>query len=185
MRQQLEEPEAPVHQKVGGPRTMGINWIDSKREVPVSVNVLETPAKRQDTPRRARWQTLQNLIWQMPVHVVMFGFVLVLFCVYWISCLGQTVGSRLKKLAGNKKAGHFSRYLGMTLLIALAIGFSGCVGYVGPDDGYGAAYVGPDFYGPDLYVFGGYGGHYHGHFHEFAHRGAVSRGFHGGGGQHR
>jgi hypothetical protein len=73
----------------------------------------------------------------------------------------------------------------MLLVIALFGGLSGCVGFVG-DDGGGAVAVDT---GPDVYLFGGGGGHGYdrGHdVHDYSHRGSVSHSAaHVGGGAHR
>ena len=66
------------------------------------------------------------------------------------------------------------------MISALGCVLTGCVGYVGPGP---SGYV----YGPDVYVFGGYG---HGNYdRDNSRRGAESRSFHGGGarsgGRHR
>ena len=70
------------------------------------------------------------------------------------------------------KAKYSVGQFGRVLFLALVVGITGCVGYVGP--GYGeVGYVGPVIEGPDVVVFGG---HEHGHYdRDFGRRGRESR----------
>lgn len=175
MKQELEAPEELTKRLVSGQRVMGIDWIDSKAATPVTVKVVEAPAEPEVPRKGGRWLALRDFVLRALGNVVMFVCLIGLFGFYTLSCLGHSVGLQQKKPSRWTRMKRLNHPLGLVLLFALAIAFTGCVGYVGPD--YGPGYVG----GPDFYVFGG--GYYHGHYaHAYAARGAVSRGFGGHGG---
>ena len=78
--------------------------------------------------------------------------------------------------------------IGLALAAGALVLCAGCAGgYVGVEGGdpgvygptpvYAAPYYDPYFYGPDIYVYDGYG-HPHRHYaHEFSHRGVEGRGY--------
>jgi hypothetical protein len=176
MKQELEVPEVNA---VTDRRVMGVDWIDSKSATPVSVDVIKAPNDFKCGRNRNTGSARRVRFSQVLMKAVGVAFNLTLFC--W-SC-AQGVGHGLGLIRrGSPQVGdrmrRIKRNAGLILLFVLAIGFAGCVGYVGP--GPGVDVYGPGFYGPDVTVFGG--GYYHGHYaHAYSARGAVSRGgFHGG-----
>lgn len=177
MKQELEAPEAVSNRVFIKGRLMGINWIDSKTESPVSVKVLETPGNGGEERKGGRLMLMRNFALMVFGKIMMFG----LFGLYLLSCAGRAIGFRKKAPINWRKVSWLSNHMKLAVLFALPLAFAGCVGYVGPD--YGPGYVEPAW-GPDFYVFGG--GYYHGHYaHAYSARGAASRGFAGHGGGHR
>lgn len=171
MKQELVAPEAMDSGAAGMPGVVGVKWVDSKAEVPVSVQVVKDCAAPGTEREQARWRLL-NFMAPTLGNVVMWCGLIGLFFVYWLSCLGRAIKVRKVKRIGWQRMRHLMWQSGLALIFGL--GLMGCVGYVGPDGG--AVVEGPVVETPGVYVFGGYGhGHYAG---AWGHRGAASRGWH-------
>jgi hypothetical protein len=168
MKTELEMPDAMINRAGAEPQFVGITWIDSKTPTAIPVERLEKPELTEIRRERARRKLLHKLVSPTLGNIALFGCLLGLFVLYWLSSLGQAIGLRKNKIAAWNKTRRLTCQLGLGLLLGAAV-LAGCVGYVGPDDG--AVVYG----GPDIAVFGG---GFHGHFHEWSHRGAVSRGWH-------